>query len=38
MRFSTLPNYYRIVMAVKYTASGQVGLTLTATTPSSSQS
>ena len=37
LQWSSLPNYYRVVIAVKYVAAGQVGLTLTATTPSSTQ-
>ena len=38
LQFSTLPNYYRITLAVKYIANSQVDLTLAASTPSSSQS
>ena len=37
LNLGTLPNYYKAILAIKYTASTAIALTLTATTPSSTQ-
>ena len=37
MKWSSLPNYYRVKIAIKYVSSGAVGLTISATTPSTTQ-
>jgi len=38
LQWTLLPNYYRAVIGIKYVAAGEVLMTLTATTPSTSQS